>query len=52
MNFMELIFGISSDGGNGALELLIFGAVSAAIAVIAVRRAGRRRPRNEKHITA
>jgi hypothetical protein len=48
MDFIERIFGISPDGGNGTLELLYVVSIVTAIAVIsyrlrrrkAIRRAG------------
>lgn len=37
MDFIERMFGVSPDGGDGTFELLIFGAVMIALAVIALR---------------
>ena len=34
MDFIERIFGVSPDGGNGTLELLYLVSIAAAIAVI------------------
>jgi hypothetical protein len=42
MDFIELIFGISPDGGSGLLELLLFAVPIAGIACLIGRRAPRR----------
>ena len=45
MDFIERLFGISPDGGDGTAELMIFVAVVVVLAAIAWRRLQRaRRP--------
>jgi hypothetical protein len=38
MDFIEKLFGIAPDGGDGSLEVLWVAAIAAAIAVVAFRR--------------
>jgi uncharacterized membrane protein YidH (DUF202 family) len=46
MDFIERMFGVSPDGGNGSLELLLLLSIAAAIAILCYgvyrRRANRR----------
>jgi hypothetical protein len=46
MDFIERMFGVSPDGGNGSLELLLVLSIAAAIAILCYglyrRRANRR----------
>lgn len=42
MDFIEWIFGVSPDGGNGTLEILYVVSIAAAIAVVS-RELNRRR---------
>jgi hypothetical protein len=37
MDFIEQIFGVSPDGGNGSLELLYVSSIAAAIALVFFR---------------
>jgi hypothetical protein len=37
MDFIEQIFGVSPDGGNGSLELLYVLSIAAAIALVSYR---------------
>jgi hypothetical protein len=37
MDFIELIFGVSPDGGNGSLELLYVLSIAAAITLASYR---------------
>jgi hypothetical protein len=43
MNFIERIFGIAPDSGDGSLELLLFLVPLALIAVVALHHTRRRR---------
>lgn len=43
MDFIERIFGISPDGGDGSTEVLLVTAVLAVIVAVAVTRMVRRR---------
>jgi hypothetical protein len=45
MDFIERMFGVSPDGGNGSLELLFILSVAAAIAVLCYRLYRRRASR-------
>jgi hypothetical protein len=50
MNFIERMFGVSPDGGNGSLELLYLVTIAAAITLIVValyRRRARGRMRSK-----
>jgi hypothetical protein len=42
MDFIERIFGVAPDGGDGSLELLLFLVPLALIAALALHRARRR----------
>ena len=50
MNFIERMFGVSPDGGNGSLELLYLVTIAAAVTLIVValyRRRARGRMRSK-----
>lgn len=49
MDFIERIFGISPDGGDGSTEVLIVTAVLAVIVVVAVTRMLKRRADTGRH---
>lgn len=38
MDFIETLFGVSPDGGDGSLEMLWVGAILVALLVVAFRR--------------
>jgi hypothetical protein len=42
MDFIERLFGISPDGGSGALEFLLFAIPIAGLAYLLIRRRRRR----------
>jgi hypothetical protein len=46
MDFIERIFGIAPDGGDGGFELLLFALPIAALCWLAARRRSRRRDRH------
>lgn len=46
MDFIERVFGISPDGGSGALEFLLFAIPICGIAAVALTRWMRRRTRS------
>ena len=46
MDFIERIFGVSPDGGSGALELLLLAIPAAGLLLVAARGAWRRRRRH------
>ena len=48
MDWIETVFGLSPDGGNGATEALIIGAAIAIVALIATR-IGRLRNNVRRH---
>ena len=47
MDFIERLFGISPDGGSGALEAVYFIAIAASAVVIFWKRTGRRAVRKQ-----
>jgi hypothetical protein len=49
MDFIERIFGISPDGGDGSTEVLIVSAVLAVIVVVFVAKMMRRRADSGRH---
>jgi Tfp pilus assembly protein FimT len=46
MNFIERMFGVSPDGGNGATETMIVVAVLAILVAVALSRVLRRQTRD------
>ena len=47
MDFIEQLFGVSPDGGDGSTEILYILAVAAVIAAVALRRRVRRWTRSQ-----
>ena len=45
MDFIERMIGVSPDGGNGSLELLLILSISSAIAILCYRLSRRRENR-------
>jgi hypothetical protein len=46
VDFIERIFGIAPDGGDGSFELLLFALPIAGLCCLAARRRNRRRDRH------
>jgi hypothetical protein len=49
MDFIERIFGVSPDGGDGSLEAIILLAITVVLAMVAWRRRSAGAARRAKH---